>query len=159
MYDVFVFHVHKFCLYLGANIDFGYFSYIIHMLKVNSVSPFSYDRKHSQTHNGQNINRLLIFIKIYSFWYIFTQHNNKNIRSLHVWVKIMSKVLDWLNDSIAWKLPVPLFRGGGKPENPEKTHQKHALNVYTCRSYFSQMRNIVFWSSSLGSTSFDHSES
>jgi hypothetical protein len=45
MYDAFVSHVHKFCLYLGANIDFGYFFVIIHMLKVNSVSLFSYDRK------------------------------------------------------------------------------------------------------------------
>jgi hypothetical protein len=24
--------------------------------------------------------------------------------------------------------PIPLFRGGGKPENPEKNHRQHALN-------------------------------
>jgi hypothetical protein len=68
MHDAVVSEVYKLCLYLGANIDFGFFFLITHMQKRNCVSLFSYDRKHSQTRNGQNINPpLLMFIKIYLF--------------------------------------------------------------------------------------------
>jgi hypothetical protein len=75
----------------AQNIDFGYFCVIIHLLKVNSVSLFSFHRKHSQTHNKQNINQIpmllyltfIYFVDIWAqirFWLLFRYHTLAKIK-------------------------------------------------------------------------------
>jgi hypothetical protein len=75
MHDALVSHVHKFCLYVGANIDFDYFLLITHMQKVNCVSLFSYDRKDPQTRNGQNVNLHLLIFFFKSICFNISYHN------------------------------------------------------------------------------------